>query len=174
MKKGWTRLASVTLIISMFFITITVLKNNTELKREIGRNFQLLNDKTNLFISNTRQLDFEEAIKTEQGQQIVRSYQSQYTLLWLEYHALANNDVNKLASILGEVARLEAILLDTGSWTPFEKERHQKALATIELILRDFSSINGSDKYWYQLITKKDSQLIEYIDKRIESEWLEL
>lgn len=137
-------------------------------------NFQHLIYETDSLIKDTKKIDLEEVIKTEQGPQIVSRYSSQYRNLQTKYYVLAKNDVSNLGRVLGEVAQLEGLLADNESWTPSQKEKHEKALATIELILRDFNSINGSEKYWYQLITKKDSQLIEYIDKRMESEGLEL
>ena len=166
MKKGWLEFGRFILLLVMFFVIIDLLKTNNELKKELGLNFRNLINETDDLINDTKKVDLEEVIKTEQGSQIVRRYSSQFWNLQTEYYGLTKNDVGKLGRILGEVAQLEGLLADNGRWTPSQKEQHEKALVTLELILRDFSSINGSDKYWYQLI--------EYIDKRIESEGLEL
>ena len=99
MKKGWLEFGRFILLLVMFFVIIDLLKTNNELKKELGLNFHNLINETDDLINDTKKVDLEEVIKTEQGSQIVRRYSSQFWNLQTEYYALTKNDVGKLGRI---------------------------------------------------------------------------
>lgn len=172
MKKSKITTVSILLLVLCIKIIADQYKMNMAMQKELGRHYQSMHYDTYNLVTSTQQLNLEEFLNSENGVQIIKMYQDQYNSLTADY-LMIENGVSRIYEILYEIAMLQSNLFNHGSWSPEEKERHNTMLRTLQLILLDFNSFEGTETYTYKLYTEEDSPLIAKIEERLEASGLE-
>ena len=167
-KRRIIDLISLSLIVILFFVSFEVIKENKELKRELGPEYQQLIQETGYALSYMQDINWDETINNENMQQDFDEHQYQlentaFTFMMLE------NDLNKLGHILLDISYFQGMLINQEELSEAEIEANKERVRTLRLLFLDMSPqvVGDGNTDWYDAMHGKDSPFIPLMETRL-------